>query len=53
LVAGLADPTRSYGIAMIALALFGLIGLGATMLLPAAEPEPGAHVPAPAAEHSI
>jgi MFS family permease len=51
LVAGLADPTRSYGIAMIALALIGLIGLGATILLPAAEPAPGAGVPVAAAEH--
>jgi MFS family permease len=53
LVAGLADPSRSYGIAMIVLALLGLIGLGATILLPAAEPAPAADIPAPAAEHSI
>jgi MFS family permease len=53
LVAGLADPSRSYGIAMIVLAFIGLIGLGATILLPAAEPAPGTGVPAPAAEHSI
>jgi MFS family permease len=53
LVAGLADPSRSYGIAMIVLAVIGLIGLGATILLPAAEPAPGADVPAPAAEHGI
>jgi MFS family permease len=52
LVAGLADPSRSYGIAMIVLAVIGLIGLGATILLPAAEPAPGAGVPAPA-EHRI
>jgi MFS family permease len=50
LVAGLADPSRSYGIAMIVLAFIGLIGLGATILLPAAEPAPGAGVPVPAAE---
>jgi MFS family permease len=50
LVAGLADPSRSYGIAMIVLAFIGLIGLGATILLPAAEPAPGADVPVPAAE---
>jgi MFS family permease len=52
LVAGLADPKRSYGIAMIVLAFIGLIGLGATVLLPAAEaaPEPG--VPATVAEHT-
>ncbi len=40
LVAGLADPKRSYGIAMIALGVFGLIGLGATVLLPRADPIP-------------
>ena len=40
LVAGLADPKRSYGIAMIALGIFGLIGLGATVLLPKADPVP-------------
>jgi MFS family permease len=51
LVAGLADPSRSYGIAMIVLAVIGLIGLGATVLLPAAEAVPGADVPAPATEH--
>jgi MFS family permease len=45
LVSGLADPKRSYGIAMIVLAFIGLIGLGATLLLPTAEPaEP---LPAP------
>jgi MFS family permease len=53
LVAGLADASRSYGIAMIVLALFGLIGLGATILLPAAEPAPGTGVPATAAERSV
>jgi MFS family permease len=53
LVAGLADPSRSYGIAMIVLAFIGLIGLGATIMLPAAEPAPGTGVPAPAAEQSI
>ncbi len=52
LVAGLADPNRSYGIAMIVLALLGLIGLGATIMLPAAEPSPqGTDVPASTAEH--
>ncbi len=40
LVAGLADPKRSYGIAMIALGVIGLIGLGATVLLPRADPIP-------------
>ena len=42
LVAGLTDPKRSYGIAMIVLAVLGLIGLGATVLLRGAEPEPDA-----------
>jgi MFS family permease len=51
LVAGLADPSRSYGIAMIVLAFIGLIGLGAAILLPAAEPQPGIGVPVPAAGH--
>jgi MFS family permease len=45
LVAGLADPKRSYGIAMIVLAFIGLIGLGATILLPAAEPSPKTGAP--------
>ena len=52
LVAGLADATRSYGIAMVVLAVIGLIGLAATILLPATEPAPGTDVPAPAAEHA-
>ncbi len=37
LVAGLADPKTSYGIAMVVLACIGLIGLAATILLPASE----------------
>jgi MFS family permease len=41
LVAGLADPKRSYGIAMVVLAFIGLIGLGATMMLPRGELSPG------------
>jgi len=49
LVAGLADPQRSYGVAMIVLALIGLIGLGATVLLPGAEPSTGTDAPSPAA----
>jgi MFS family permease len=51
LVAGLADPQRSYGIAMIVLAVIGLIGLGAAIMLPAAEssPQPGP----PGAQHKI
>jgi hypothetical protein len=40
LVAGLADPKLSYGIAMIVLAFCGLIGLGAALFLPAGEPAP-------------
>jgi MFS family permease len=40
LVAGLADPKRSYGIAMIVLGAFGLVGLGATVLLPKEDPVP-------------
>jgi MFS family permease len=50
LVAGLADPQRSYGIAMIVLAFIGLIGLGATIRLPASEPAPGTGVPGPQPE---
>jgi MFS family permease len=52
LVAGLADPKRSYGIAMIVLAFIGLIGLGATILLPAAEAAPGPATPTPSAKQS-
>jgi len=52
LVAGLAEPTRAYGIAMIVLAVIGLIGLAATFMLPAAEPAPDTGVPATAAEHT-
>jgi MFS family permease len=40
LVAGLADPKRSYGIAMVALGVIGLIGLGATVMLPKVDPVP-------------
>ena len=40
LVAGLADPKRSYGIAMIVLGVFGLVRLGATILLPKEDPVP-------------
>jgi MFS family permease len=47
LVAGLADPQRSYGIAMIVLAFIGLIGLGATIRLPAGEPATGVPGPQP------
>jgi MFS family permease len=50
LVAGLADPKRAYGIAMIVLAFLGLIGLAATIRLPAAEPAPGTGAPSSAAQ---
>ena len=40
LVAGLADAGRSYGIAMVVLAFIGLIGLGATVMLPKTQPTP-------------
>ncbi len=47
LVAGLGDPKRAYGIAMIVLAFIALIGLGATLRLPAADPVPEVTAPAP------
>ena len=50
LVAGLADPKRSYGIAMIVLGVMGLIGLGATVMLPKAQPSPETGTPSPNAE---
>src|SRR5207248_7968031 len=53
LVAGLADPKRAYGIAMIVTAFIALIGLDATVLLPTTEPAPGTGVPAPTAEHPL
>jgi MFS family permease len=52
LVAGLTDPKRSYGLAMLVLAVIGLIGLGATIMLPSSEPAPGADAPAPSAERA-
>jgi MFS family permease len=52
LVAGLTDPKRSYGLAMVVLAVIGLIGLGATIRLPSSEPAPGADAPAASAEHA-
>jgi MFS family permease len=52
LVAGLTDPKRSYGLAMLVLAVIGLIGLGATIMLPSSEPAPGAGAPAPSAEQA-
>jgi hypothetical protein len=51
--AGRVDPKGSYGIAMIVLALLGLIGLAATILLPAAEPFPETDVPASTVEHPV
>ena len=53
LVAGLADPKRSYGIAMVVLAFVALIGLAAAVLLPAAEPAAGTDAPSPKAEHPV
>ena len=50
LVAGLADPQRSYGIAMVVLAFIGLLGLVATVLLPKGESQPVTDAPAPRAE---
>jgi MFS family permease len=38
LVSGLTDPKRAYGVAMVVLAFLGLIGLGATVLLPKTTP---------------
>ena len=46
LVAGLADPNRSYGIAMVVLAFVALIGLAAAILLPAVPVTPEASEPA-------
>jgi MFS family permease len=40
LVAGLVDPQRAYGAAMIVVAVIGLIGLGAAFLLPSKEKAP-------------
>jgi MFS family permease len=34
LVSGLTDPTRSYGLAMLAVGIIGLVGLGAATMLP-------------------
>jgi MFS family permease len=42
LVAGLVDPKRSYAVAMIVLGFMGLIGIGATLFLPRADPVPPA-----------
>jgi MFS family permease len=40
LVSGLADPKRSYGVAMLVLAFIGLVGVGATLRLPSTKPTP-------------
>ena len=50
LVAGLADAGRSYGIAMVVLAFIGLIGLGATVMLPKTQPSPETGRSSPSAE---
>jgi hypothetical protein len=50
LVAGLGAAQRSYGIAMVVLAVIGLLGLGATVLLPKGEPQPVTDAPGPKAE---
>jgi MFS family permease len=51
LVVGISNdhPGRAYGIAMIVLAFIGLIGLGATVLLPRSERAPDADAPSPTA----
>jgi MFS family permease len=43
LVAGLADPKRAYGVAMLVVGFIGFIGLGATILLPSSESSPASH----------
>jgi MFS family permease len=53
LVAGLADPKRSYAVAMIVLAVMGLIGLAATIFIPSAETPAGAEASTPTAPAEI
>jgi MFS family permease len=53
LVAGLGDPKRSYGIAMLVVVFIALIGLGATFLLPSAEPASAAGAEASKAEIAL
>ena len=53
LVAGLADPKRSYAVAMIVLAGMGLIGLGATIFIPSAEAPAGTEATTPTAPAEI
>jgi MFS family permease len=50
LVAGLADPKRSYAVAMIVLGVMGLIGLAATIFIPSAETPAGAEASTAPAE---
>jgi MFS family permease len=50
LVAGLGDPGRAYGVAMLVLACIGVIGLGVSFFLPGAERAPAADAPRPRAE---
>src|SRR5947208_14296491 len=50
LVTGLADAGRSYGIAMVVLAFIGLIGLGATVMLPKTPPSPETDALSPCAK---
>jgi MFS family permease len=53
LVAGLADPKRSYAVAMIVLAVMGLIGLAATLFIPSAETPAGAEASTPSASAEL
>ena len=46
LVSGFADPKRSYGVAMLVLAVIGLIGLGSSIFLPRGETTTAAAPPA-------
>jgi MFS family permease len=50
LVAGLGDPGRAYGVAMLVLACIGVIGLGVSFFLPGAERASAAEIPRPRAE---
>src|SRR5438552_16566050 len=47
--AGLAEANRSYGIAMVVLAFIGLLGLGATVMLPKVQPSPETDALSPSA----
>jgi predicted MFS family arabinose efflux permease len=53
LVAGLADPKRSYAVAMIVLAVMGLIGLAATIFIRSAGTPAGAEASTPSASAEI